>query len=404
MDRLTTGEPLNILYVGTLPPHPGGSAVSGAVLIEAFASVGHRVRALATMTAETKGNRDAFAESHPGVPVSRFLVSHFDTSPLTPPSAAELGREGEALRAALDEMLSAERPDVILMGRESFAWHVPDVAVAARIPCVLRIAGTTTLGILRGVYPDAQAKMLLENFRKAALIVSPARHLAAYLRQLGLERVEVIPNSLNLERFFPQPKSTQLAAALRVSDNDIVVMHISNLKALKRPIDIVLCAERALARDPRLVFAIVGDGPYRKPMEEECARRGISHRFRFTGWVDYADVPRYINLADMILMTCETDAQARVYLETQACARLLIVSDLPSAREVVTDGETGLLFQKGDVEDMSRVLLNAAGDPARRAAIGENARGRVQIHSVRRCAAAYLEALARAAGGGPRGG
>jgi glycosyltransferase involved in cell wall biosynthesis len=403
VDQLTTGERgLNILYVGTLPPHPGGSAISGAVLIEAFASAGHHVRALATMTAETRGTRDVFAESHPDVPVSRFQVSHFEISPFTPPPEDELRREGEALRAALEEMLSAERPDVILMGRESFAWHVPDVAIAAKIPCVLRIAGTTTLGMLRGAFPDAQAKRLLENFQKAEWVVSPARHLAGYLRQCGLERVEVIPNSLNLERFFPQPKSTQLAGALRVSDGDIVVMHISNLKALKRPMDVVLCAERSLARKPGLLFVIVGDGPYRRLMEEECARRGISHRFRFTGWVDYAEVPRYINFADMILMACETDAQARVYLETQACARLLIVSDVPSAREVVADGETGVLFQKENVDDMSRVLLNAAGDPARRAVIGENARRRVQIHSVRHCAAAYLEVLARAASGGGR--
>jgi len=250
------------------------------------------------------------------------------------------------------------------------------------------------LGILRGTYADSYAKPLLENFRKADLIVSPARHLAENLRQFGLDRVRVIPNSLNLDRFFPQPKPTALAQALRISHGDIVAMHISNLKVLKRPMDIVLCAERALPQDPRLVFVIVGDGSNRKVMEEECARRGLSHRFRFTGWVDYSEMPQHINLADAVLMACEADTQARVYLETQACARLLIASDVAAAREVVSHGETGLLFPKGDVAEMARVLLSAAADPASRIAIGRRAHNRVQSHSAQICVAAYLEALA----------
>jgi len=124
---------LNILYVGTLPPHPGGSAISGAVLVEGFARAGHRIRALAPITTETLASRDRFADSHPEIPLTRFLVSHFETSPDVPPRAEDQQRQGAALRLELSGMLNADRPDVILMGRESFAWHVPDVALAAEI-------------------------------------------------------------------------------------------------------------------------------------------------------------------------------------------------------------------------------------------------------------------------------
>jgi len=40
-------RPLNILYVGTLPPHPGGSAISGYQLLGCLARLGHAVRSLA---------------------------------------------------------------------------------------------------------------------------------------------------------------------------------------------------------------------------------------------------------------------------------------------------------------------------------------------------------------------
>jgi glycosyltransferase involved in cell wall biosynthesis len=385
---------MRILYAGTLPPHPGGSAISGAVLVEGFVAAGHEVRALAPITPAALPGGAVYAASHPGIRISRFSVPYFETAPDIPPEQEYRDQEGAALKPVLAGILAAERPDVILAGRETFAWHVADPAQEAGIPWVLRIAGSVTLGILRGTYPDSLAQSLLAQCRKAGLVVSPARHMAESLRQLGLERIRVIPNNLDVDRFVPQPKAAALLKKLGIASTDLVAMHASNLKPLKRPLDIVPVAEQALRREPRLLFVIVGDGPFREPMERECAARGISGRFRFAGWVDYAEMPQYINAADVMLMPCEAETQARVYLETQACGRVLIASDVPGAREVITDGETGLLFPKGNVEEMTRVLLQAAAEPARRAAIGVKARQRVQAHSWQRSVAAYLDALA----------
>ena len=69
-------------------------------------------------------------------------------------------------------------------------------------------------------------------------------------------------------------------------------------------------------------------------------------RVRFAGWIDYARMPDYINLGDIVVMPSESEGLARVYLEAQACARVLVASDIPPAREVVTEGETGLLFPR----------------------------------------------------------
>jgi glycosyltransferase involved in cell wall biosynthesis len=58
-------------------------------------------------------------------------------------------------------------------------------------------------------------------------------------------------------------------------------------------------------------------------------------------------VPDYINLADVVVMPSEREGQSLVYLEAQACGKLIVASDIPAAREVITDGETGLLFERG---------------------------------------------------------
>ena len=115
---------LNILYVGTLPPHPGGSAISCSQLIIGFAKLGHTVRALAPITAEALRSGDVFAASQPEIDMTRFQMPYFETTPYISPSDEYRRLEREQIRKGLLYLIANKRPDIIFIGRETFAWHV----------------------------------------------------------------------------------------------------------------------------------------------------------------------------------------------------------------------------------------------------------------------------------------
>lgn len=337
---------------------------------------------------------DAFARANPNLSITRFPVPFFENSPDIPPPADYREREGTFVRQHLVTLIAAERPDVLFAGRESFAWHVSPVAIAHGIPSVVRIAGTTTIGLLNGGFPGDQARDLLARLSQADRLVAQTPHMADALVQLGLEQVSTIPNSVDLRVFSPSPKDPDLLRALDIPQDAVVVMHASNLKALKRPMDVIASAARALTRHDTLTYVIVGEGAARASMEAACRERGISDRIRFVGWVGYEWMPRYLNIADIVLMPSEAEAQARVYLETQACAKVLVASDIPASREVVTDGVTGILFRVGDVNDLAEKTLRVAADAEGRARIGRRAHERVQVHGVDVVVPAWADALA----------
>jgi glycosyltransferase involved in cell wall biosynthesis len=382
---------LNIVYVGALPPHPGGSAVSGSRLLIGFAARGHRVRALAPMVGDAAPSADAFAAAQPDIAVTRFAVPRFQTDPDTPAGDDYRDLERRAVQAGLQRLLSAERPDIVLVGRETFALYVPDVTAAHGVPFVLRMAGGTTNGILLGRYPDALVRQLLQHFARANRVVSPGQGLADGLRRLGLADAVVIRNAVDLQRFAPRPKNQDLLRRLAVQPSETVVMHLSNLKRIKRPLDLVASMKTTLARDPSLVYAIVGDGIMREATEAACRQLGLAHRLRMTGWIDYDAVPDFINLADIVVMMSEAEGLPRVALEAQACGRVLLSSDIPQVREVVAAGETGLLYRSGDVNDLAAKTLQAAADPALRAAIGGKARQQAErLYDIDMAVDAYL--------------
>jgi glycosyltransferase involved in cell wall biosynthesis len=164
----------------------------------------------------------------------------------------------------------------------------------------------------------------------------------------------------------------------------------------------VASAARALARNPRLLYVVVGDGEDRARMEAACRQARVRERFRFVGWVAHGRMPAYVTLADLVVCPSEHEAQSLVCLEAQASGRALLASDIPAAREIVRDGETGLLFPTGDVEQLAARTVALAGDARLRRAIGVQARAAARAHGVARIVTRYAETLAAVLAGTPR--
>ncbi|MEO8604682.1 MAG: glycosyltransferase family 4 protein, partial [bacterium] len=297
--------------------------------------------------------------------------------------------ERQSVERLLAPLLEAGRVDLVIAGRETFATHVPALACRFGVRNVVLAQGGTTWGLLSGAYPPELARALRDGLAGADCVIAVAHHLAERLRELGLQRIEVIPNAVDTHAFTPGPRDATLLRELDLPEASVIVAHVSNLKDIKRPLDLVHAAAAALPRDPRLWFVIVGDGPCRAQVEAECARAGVRDRFRFTEWVPRTSVPRYLRLADIVVMPSETEALALVYLETQACGRVLIASDIAAAREVVQHGVTGLLFAKGDCAALADSILRAAADPNLRTAIGTQARSFAERYTLEAALDAY---------------
>lgn len=368
---------LRILFVGPLPPMTSGSSHVCAQLLCGLVRLGHRVRGLAAVTPEAVCAAEAFASAHPELHLAWYQMPYFERFPNPAPKTYR-EHEGRQIRARLHALIDGERPDVVVIGREILAWHVPNVALAHGIPSVMLVHGGPSTQIIYGVYPKDLVRPLLDQFRKVNIIVAVAKHWARSLQTLGLNNVRSVSNPVDLERFCPQPKENSLRHSLDIDDDQEIVLHASNLQPEKRVIELIRSAERVLCRNPSLMYLVLGDGAGRAALESECRKSGVANRFRFLGWIDHDCMPQYLNLADVVVMPSESETQSLVYLETQACARPLLASDIPAAHEVVTNGETGLLFRSGSVDDLAAKTIVTVRDPQLRARIGRAARAYVE--------------------------
>jgi glycosyltransferase involved in cell wall biosynthesis len=91
-----------------------------------------------------------------------------------------------------------------------------------------------------------------------------------------------------------------------------------------------------------------------------------------------ADVREVWRRAAIAVLPATGEGLPKALLEAASCARPMVAADAPGCREIVRDGETGLLVPPGDIEALADALARLAADPARRRAMGAAARALVE--------------------------
>jgi hypothetical protein len=97
------------------------------------------------MTRAALHSGDVFAANHPDIEVTRYFIPSFESSPNVPASDLHRQLEGQQIREMLPVLIARARPDILIIGREAFAWYVPALAALHALPCLLMVHGAAVL-------------------------------------------------------------------------------------------------------------------------------------------------------------------------------------------------------------------------------------------------------------------
>jgi N-acetyl-alpha-D-glucosaminyl L-malate synthase BshA len=202
----------------------------------------------------------------------------------------------------------------------------------------------------------------------------------------GLDRpIEVVPNFIDPERFLHVAASP--GARRWAKPGERVLVHISNFRPVKRVDDVVEVFNR-LRHDFPVRLLMVGDGPERARVEQRCRQSGTCGQITFIGNLPL--VEEVLKGADLFLLPSESESFGLAALEALACEVPVIATRAGGLPEVVTDGETGLLYPVGDVDGMAEGAARLLADEPRRRAMGEAARRRaVEVFATDKVVARY---------------
>jgi glycosyltransferase involved in cell wall biosynthesis len=222
----------------------------------------------------------------------------------------------------------------------------------------------------------------------------------ATLRERGLtpEKVVVVPNGVDLERFDPSlhPRDEARAWAARewgIAADETVVGGVGSLTPVKGHADLLEAAARVVARHARTRFVLVGDGPLRPALEAQALRLGLRGHVVLAGARE--DVARVLASFDVVALPSHTEGLSNVLLESMAMARPVVATAVGGNPDVLRDGATGRLVPARDPAALAAGLAAMIDGPEAARAMGLEARRDVERRFSRQRMVEGHEALYR---------
>jgi PEP-CTERM/exosortase A-associated glycosyltransferase len=219
-------------------------------------------------------------------------------------------------------------------------------------------------------------------------------------RGVPLDRLTAIRNGVDVDTLAPCPPDPEFQQAWRLSGKKLIGFIGSFYRY--EGLDLLVQAFAKLAgRYPELVLLLLGGGEVEGELREQVRQLGLGERVLMPGRIPHGRVPGVYALMDLLVYPRNSMRLTELVtplkpLEAMAMRKAVIASDIGGHRELIHDGETGLLFRAGDAPALTQTIATLLDDTPLRERLAD--RGRcwvVQEHSWRKTTAAYEDIYAQ---------
>lgn len=203
--------------------------------------------------------------------------------------------------------------------------------------------------------------LMERSFLQAAdgvIVTTPTlkSHVARYLPE---DKIHYIPNGTDTALFRPRSQPP--------SNDPPVAIFVGRLEPQKNLFTLL----EAVAIVGNLRLVLVGDGSQREALAQRARELGVA--LELAGVVSYETLPTLLQTADLFVLPSLIEGHPKVLLEAMSVGLPCVGTDVPGIRDLLQDGETGLLCPGTDpaslVVGLRRLLADrtAAQELSRRA-------------------------------------
>ena len=287
----------------------------------------------------------------------------------------------------IDEVVSKENPDLI-HAHSPCLWGAAAARVAKRrsLPFVYEIRGFwEDAAVDRGFTTETSLRYRFTRWletkvaKSANVVTTIAEHMREDLIERGIaaEKIVMVPNGVDSERFSETTYDQQLAEELNVNERNCVG-YIGSLFVWEGVEDFVRSAPRIVAGNPNTLLIIVGGGECADAIRDLIDELGVGDHVKYIGRVPHDQVKRYYSIMDILVYprkhTRHTETVTPLKpLEAMSMGKAIVSSDVGGLAELIADG-TGLTFQSGNPDDFAAKIIELLQAEDRRKEMGKRAR------------------------------
>jgi glycosyltransferase involved in cell wall biosynthesis len=192
------------------------------------------------------------------------------------------------------------------------------------------------------------------------------------------ERITVIGNAVDTEKFKPRNRPIDTVAPLSLK-GETIIGFIGSLVDYEGVDDLITATEILLKNGKNIGLLVVGDGRERRSLEHRAKKLIQAGRAHFVGQIPPDEVAQYYQICDIFPLPRKDSELSRLVpplkpLEIMAMGKALIVSNLPALQEVGVSGQTHMTSRAGDPKSLADAMAQLVANDAIRDCLGRKAR------------------------------
>jgi len=218
--------------------------------------------------------------------------------------------------------------------------------------------------------------------RDASKVIALSRVEAEQYRRMGVpeEKIAIIPNGIDLSEYAELPPKGAFRKKFNIPEERKIVLYLGRIHKIKG-IDFLIKAYAYLVNEMNLkdaVSVIAGpDDGYLSEAKALAHTLGVSDSAMFVGPLYGRNkIEAYVD-SDVVVLPSRYETFPMVVLEAYACGKPVIASNVGGLKELIIDGETGLLFKAGNFKQMAEKMVYLLNDSDK--AVEISRKGRILV-------------------------
>lgn len=211
------------------------------------------------------------------------------------------------------------------------------------------------------------------------------------------EKIHLIPNCVDTNRFIPVDVAQKISLRnkLNLPQNAIIAIYTGRLVSYKGLPLLLKVWNEIRCKYENVLLILAGTGGLdihncEDELKEYVKVNGLEKYVLFTGAVQ--NVPEYLQASDLFVFPTENDAFPSSVVEAMACRLPVVATPVGAIKTIIADGETGMLIQPGNHEQLFRALDVMLSDTALASRLGDAAHQSVQgLYSAEAVSKKYLD-------------
>ena len=290
------------------------------------------------------------------------------------------------------KFIGKEKPDII----HAF-FVVPSGAVAYlmyklyKIPYIIYLGGSDVPGVDKdryGIIYNIVAPFIKLIWRNARFTVAASEGLKGYAINTDKKvKLTVIPNGVEFNRFKP--------AGNKKKNRKIKLLAIGRLIPRKGFQYLIEALPEVIKNSKReFEVEIIGSGPYYGHLKELVRKHKIENKVKFLGLVEYENLIKYYQQADILINASYGEGMPLVVLEAMATGLPIIATNVAGNEELVKDN--GIIVRARNPKELAGALIKVLNNDGLRKNMGKNSLKIIKDYSWSRITEKYIELYKRA--------